>query len=236
MPRYRLLDFLRSCDDYDYHNDKMFVERLCALSKCRTDPLWKKGYESCYLFLALNRKYQFKRFLEFGTGRGTTSFLMAKQNSIEAVTTVDIIGFQHQRQTWCDYNVCVASNQDIYNKCIRELGPINTPINFVHGDSTTVDMNKLSQNGPYDLVYIDGSHDYGPVKKDWETAQRLIADDAIVVFDDYDPKYGVYHAINDIFKLEDITIVSLNGHIYGPDEEPESCGHVIWAGGKYGAK
>ena len=32
---------------------------------------------------------------------------------------------------------------------------------------------------------------------------------------------------------EDCILVSVNGHIYGQDAEPDDCGHIIWAQGKY---
>jgi predicted O-methyltransferase YrrM len=234
VSKYSLIDFgnkLRySQDDYKKFEDKIL--QLCAFTKCRLDPNFNPGYESCYLFLALQQHFGFKRFLEFGTGRGTTSFLMASLPCIKHVTTIDILAYEQARHTWCDYKSCLMSNKDIHEKCEEYLGTPTASILHICDDSKNLKSHRIP-GGPFDLVYIDGSHDYGPVKYDFAIAKELLADDALVVFDDYDPKYGVYHAINELMADEDCILVSVNGHLYGTDKESENCGHIIWAKGKY---
>jgi len=232
--KYSLLDFGKklgySKNTYDVIEHK--VLKLCAFTKCREDPNFNPGYESCYLFLALQEKFEFKRFLEFGTGRGTTSFLMASQEGIEHVTTIDIVAHEQMKATWCDYKRCVMSNAQIHDRCVEHLGEPVAPIERVCTDSISLKSYGVP-GGPFDLVYIDGSHDYGPVKNDFAIAKELLADDAVVVFDDYDPQFGVYHAINELMTDEDCILVSVNGHLYGTNKEAEGCGHIIWAKGKY---
>jgi len=230
---YKLLDFLEKFDCLEMY--KTFREQtltLCGLTKCRIDPNHKQGYESCFLFLALQQNFAFKRFLEFGTGRGTTSFLMACCHNIERVVTLDIVPHNLRRATWCDYQRVIMSNAEIHDKCVEAIGEPRAPIERICANSTSLTPSRI-KGGPFDLVYIDGSHDYGPVKSDFELTKALLADDAVVIFDDYDPRYGVHQAVNEIMADEDCLLVSVNGHIYGPEQEPDECGHIIWARGKY---
>jgi predicted O-methyltransferase YrrM len=182
--------------------------------------------------MALQQVFNFKRFLEFGTGRGATSFLMAHQPMMEHVVTIDIVPHEQRRATWCDYKRVIMSNAEIHDKCVEALGEPKASIERWCIDTTTLSPNRI-KSGPFDLVYIDGSHDYGPVKNDFEIAKALLAPDAVVVFDDYDPRYGVHKAINEIMADEDCILVSVNGHVWGPEKEPDECGHIIWVKGKY---
>ena len=214
---------------------KKFEEQtleLCAYTKCRADPMWQIGFESCYLFMALQQNFRFKRFLEFGTGRGTTSFLMAHQPGIDHVLTFDIVPHELRRATWCDYKRVIMSNAEIHARCVEGLGEPPVSIQRICTDTRVVKASKI-KTGPFDIVYIDGSHDYEPVKSDFALAKALLADDAIVVFDDYDPRYGVHQAVNELMADENCILVSLNGHLYGDEKEPNECGHIIWAKGKY---
>jgi predicted O-methyltransferase YrrM len=83
--------------------------------------------------------------------------------------------------------------------------------------------------GGYDLIYIDGSHDFMPVVKDFKNAVELISPTGWIIFDDY--KYslpGVRQAIDTFVRPKyNIEIVSLCGHVYGPTPEPDEEGHVI---------
>ena len=71
------------------------------------------------------------------------------------------------------------------------------------GDSSA-NMNKQPDKY-YDLIYIDGAHDYDGVKRDTESCLRTIKDDGILVYNDYTPfdpiaglPYGVMQAVNDL--------------------------------------
>jgi hypothetical protein len=69
------------------------------------------------------------------------------------------------------------------------------------GDSSTC-MNRQPEKY-YDLIYIDGAHDYEGVRKDTDACLRTIKDDGVLVFNDYTPydpiasmPYGVMHVVN----------------------------------------
>jgi predicted O-methyltransferase YrrM len=56
----------------------------------------------------------------------------------------------------------------------------------------------LRQRGcQYDLIFVDGGHDYEAVSGDWRLCQDLVAPGGVVVFDDF-PNWGVAGAVAEI--------------------------------------
>jgi predicted O-methyltransferase YrrM len=229
MKRYKLQEFLSKLG-YEYSKDENYVRALCAMTKCRTSVTHNIGYESCFLFLALCEAFKPRKFLEFGTGRGTTSFLVGQRPTTEHVLTIDIVHPDTIRNTWFDYKTVCMSNNQIHTRLVDRLQGTNCPIERVCGDSVNLTLQNFNHN--YDLVYIDGSHDYFPVKKDIELAKQVVAEDSIIVLDDYHPNYGVIHAVHEMLPNDELILVEVNGHIFGPPAE-EGTGHIIWPRGKY---
>jgi Methyltransferase domain len=65
-------------------------------------------------------------------------------------------------------------------------------------------------NKSFDLIYIDGDHSYAGVKQDTNLAKIKLADDGIIVFNDYilydyvnGVTYGVVRAVNELIVNED---------------------------------
>ncbi len=68
----------------------------------------------------------------------------------------------------------------------------------------------------FDLIYIDGAHDYDGVKGDAERAVKKVTETGILVFNDYtmyDPflaaPYGVMHAVNELVVSSDWKVIAL---------------------------
>jgi hypothetical protein len=60
----------------------------------------------------------------------------------------------------------------------------------IHHNSLTYDFSQL--NKKFDLIFIDGDHSYGAVKKDTENAFKLLKDsNSIIVWHDYGRSYNV---------------------------------------------
>ena len=56
----------------------------------------------------------------------------------------------------------------------------------------------------FDFVYVDGAHDYDPVKKDIEQLKRVVQSGGVIMFDDYtnydvygNEPFGVMQAVNE---------------------------------------
>jgi predicted O-methyltransferase YrrM len=62
----------------------------------------------------------------------------------------------------------------------------------------------------FDLIYIDGDHSYEGVKQDADVAKAKLADNGIIVFNDYiqfdylaGVRYGVVRAVNELLINDD---------------------------------
>jgi hypothetical protein len=69
------------------------------------------------------------------------------------------------------------------------------------GDSST---NLKKSRVKYDMIYIDGDHSYQGVKHDADVAVNCLADDGVLIFNDYTMmdlsgyKYGIVPVVNDL--------------------------------------
>jgi len=63
-------------------------------------------------------------------------------------------------------------------------------------------------DGLFDLVFVDGMHDYEQVKLDIQLSWRLIKDDGLFVFHDHNLS-NVYRAIIEIFDPDKISSVEI---------------------------
>jgi hypothetical protein len=71
---------------------------------------------------------------------------------------------------------------DIFNKF--DL-PFNINKNILIGDSTTEEVkSKIRDTGTYDLIYIDGCHDYDCVVSDINLMKEISVKGSYIVFDD----------------------------------------------------
>jgi hypothetical protein len=130
---------------------------------------FRPNYERGILQYYLTKKFNYKKVLEIGFGRGYSTFCIAKSmcdNKIQGeITTVD-----------------PNLNEDFLNQ-LYKIFPNEwfEKINFVK--STAEDFYKTSQEKNFDFIYIDGDHRYEAVKKDWEYAKERF--DQHLLFDDY---------------------------------------------------
>jgi hypothetical protein len=71
-------------------------------------------------------------------------------------------------------------------------------------------------NKSFDLIYIDGDHSYDGVKKDIEIAKNKVADNGVLIFNDYlafspweGVVYGVMRAVNELIVRDDWVVTAL---------------------------
>jgi predicted O-methyltransferase YrrM len=130
---------------------------------------FRPNYERGILQYYLLKKFEFKKVLEIGFGRGYSTFCMAK--------------------AMCDLNIpgeVTTVDPNFDEKFLNQLYQIFPKqwfekINFVN--STAEEYYKNNSDQRFDLIYIDGDHRYEAVKKDWEYAKDRF--DKYVLFDDY---------------------------------------------------
>jgi len=161
----RLFDIFK----FSYHG---YIERILQIGDMTAirklhGKLYRRNYERGLLVSAIAKTYNCKNFLEFGTGRGFTTACVLEINPNICVTTIDNDHSQKARVF------------------LNEL-KINTDnVNFINSSSKTI-ADKLTNN--FDLVFIDGGHDYKTIKSDFRiAAQKCI--NGIIVFDDFRKKH-----------------------------------------------
>ncbi len=124
------------------------------------------------LLRALAQRYNVENYFEIGTWRGESVANMAQV--VRQCTTLnlpkeDIINLTH--------NELYANLHSFFSKDLDNVQQL-------YGNSLTYDFSRLY--GQYDMVFVDGDHHYDSVKKDTETAFKLLRDDnSIIVWHDY---------------------------------------------------
>ena len=120
--------------------------------------------------LWLLRSRHARSFFEVGTWYGFTTLLVWLYGGIQRARTIDLC--KGYAGSGSDYHGEMKPAD--YGCYFRRL----TPVDFVVGDSQT-----YSAPDRFDVVYIDGAHDYPHVRGDHELARRLGA--RLIVFHDY---------------------------------------------------
>lgn len=159
------------------HSDKYNIEKSLEIKS------WNELREMSFL-------YMFDRlritempnvsYLEVGTFEGASAFWVYENTAESNILTVDI----YEQKTF-------LANKRI---CEEEFGMISQVI----GDSINVLPELVSEKQKFRVIYIDANHDYENVLSDLKNAEKLLADNGVIIIDDYSEKYwpGVVKAVN----------------------------------------
>lgn len=124
------------------------------------------------LLRALAKRYEVRNYFEIGTWRGESVANLA--NVAEHCVTFNLPK---------EDIVKLTGNQqyaDLHGFFSRD----SSNVEQLYGDSQTFDF--AAHFGKYDMVFIDGDHHYDSVRKDTETAFKLIKNErSIIVWHDY---------------------------------------------------
>ena len=146
--------------------------------------LSKKDYEALTYLI---KKYNIKSIFEIGTWEGATTLFLYNQSNVKKVKTIDIYD---EMEIAYNNRSHPLQPKEFYGKYIKDT---NVEIQFC--DSMTYKSKKGEQ---YDMVFIDGNHDYEYVKNDTELALKLKP--KIIVWHDYGG--GAIPVINYINELK----------------------------------
>ena len=135
------------------------------------------------MWLDILSEYKPKRLLEIGVYRGQVISLwslIAKHRNIDC-TIHAISPFSPAADDVSVY----LSDIDYYGDVIRNFNHFGLPLPHLHkGLSTDSAMRDVIKSDQWDLIYIDGSHDYEVVKRDFENCSKMLATDGLLVLDD----------------------------------------------------
>ena len=159
----------------DWYQDKFHNSRNCW-------PTMKSDHEA---LVFLTKIYNIESVFEFGTFEGYTTLLLWLQNSIKRIKTIDI-------NDKFETNYCNPShllrNKNFYGSFIK-----GTPVEMEFYDSMKYEVEEEEQ---YDMIFIDGNHDYEHVMNDTELALEM--NPKIIVWHDYGTADDVTNYINEL--------------------------------------
>lgn len=124
------------------------------------------------LLKALARKYQVHDYFEIGTWRGESA--------------ANVSSVVKQCITLClpDETLRQMNKADDYIKSHGFFSKDIENITHLRGDSQTFDFSPYYKK--FDMVFVDGDHHYESIKKDTETAFKLLKNDsALIIWHDY---------------------------------------------------
>ncbi|MCG7908073.1 MAG: class I SAM-dependent methyltransferase [Candidatus Thiodiazotropha taylori] len=135
---------------------------------------------------------------EFGTYMGATTLLFARNSSDSTeIITIDIdpnTTATQENISEADYlndgNANDEHLRDIFAKhgaiyINRAERHLREKVTQLYQDSTTIDPQQQNFLKRFQLIFIDGGHDFETVRSDTENALNMAADDAIIVWHDF---------------------------------------------------
>jgi predicted O-methyltransferase YrrM len=164
---------------------------------------WSLDLQELIHILCVAKYTNAKRILEIGTFDGFTALnLAANLNEGGEVCTLDLPP-DGQARLGPISNVC---DKEVVGSKFRGQ-PEETSIRQLWGDSTTADWKHFGS--PFDLILIDGCHDYRYVKSDSANAIEHVRPGGIVLWHDYGQFADVSRAVDELAR--DYAIVGILG-------------------------
>jgi len=131
----------------------------------------------------LFRKFAPREFCEIGVYRGQTVSLAALiQRDFEIAGKVTGISpFDGAGDSVSRYRPRIDYHTDVLANCAHFNLP---PPNLVRAYSTDPTALEVLRSRSWDCIYIDGNHDYGVARADWDHCAAVVRPGGIIVFDD----------------------------------------------------
>lgn len=131
----------------------------------------------------LIKRYQPSSFLEIGVYRGQTISLVSLLSKMEGLScsVTGISPFSPAGDSVSKYDKGLNYHTDTLSNFDRFGLPVPE---FLQAYSTDPEAVELIQSRTWDIIYIDGNHDYDIVKKDWAVCSEAVAVGGLVVLDD----------------------------------------------------
>lgn len=114
---------------------------------------------------------------------------------VDLFGSVDDTIFQREIRTPNKRPMTRAETMDLVREMLGE--EIAVRVTLLEGFSGDILRELARAELKFDLIFIDGGHSYEVARDDWEQSQHLLAEDGVIVFDDY-PNYGVGRVVREI--------------------------------------
>ncbi len=154
------------------------------------------------ILVTLAKLISSSELFEFGTYLGATSVLLAINTPEHAkVITVDLVPDNIAPKTQDDDESRIlhddVENDNYLRRMFAEKGSFyidqtdditKRKIHRIYHDSRTLNPLELGLSGRFDLIFIDGGHDYETVSIDTANALNMAKDDSVIIWHDYRSK------------------------------------------------
>jgi len=142
------------------------------------------------------------QYLEVGAYEGRSACFIAASYPLAELTVVD--------------NFVDNYNEGFEKRYLNNTAEYRDRITTIKGDSKDVLPRLLLKRQHYDVIYIDGAHDYETVKRDLEYCWKMLRPGGTLLMDDYNDtlrdnpfKFGVDQAVHEFFRDRvDFTVLS----------------------------
>jgi SAM-dependent methyltransferase len=135
------------------------------------------------MWFLLFREFHPKNFLEIGVFRGQTLSLAALLSHLNGAPceVCGISPFSSAGDAVSRYR----ENVDYYENTVQNFGHFKLPApQLIRAFSTDPEAARFIVSKEWDVIYIDGNHDYEIARKDWEICSRYVRPGGIIVLDD----------------------------------------------------
>lgn len=131
----------------------------------------------------LLQEFKPRNFLEIGVFRGQVISLVALWNRIHGLPC-DVHGISPFSGAG-DSSSTYRQNFDYYQDTLQNFDYFHLPHpNLVRAYSTDPEAVALIRSRQWEMIYIDGNHDYEIVLKDWDECSRSVKSGGVIVLDD----------------------------------------------------
>lgn len=143
-------------------------------------------YEAKYIYEALEELPDKGRLLELGTGQGHSTYIFSQAKPDWTIYTVDAYGASGTPPLMFGGETMTFDGRGVWEtgSFIRSRGTGNV-IQIVGS------FDDLPWELPIDVLFIDGSHWYPDVKKDWEKFSPFLTEKGLAIMHDYNYNWGV---------------------------------------------
>ena len=135
------------------------------------------------MWFMLFREFKPKSFLEIGVFRGQVISLVTLNSMLQnfGCEVYGISPFTSAGDSVSTYPLSVEYHEDT----LRNYDHFGLPHpTLLRAYSTDAEALRLIGSKAWDMIYIDGNHDYEAVKQDWESCFRSLKTNGIIVLDD----------------------------------------------------
>ena len=114
------------------------------------------------------------KYLEIGSFEGRSAVFVGELNNVKEMTCVDTFEGSDEHNN-INFDL-------VYKNCSENLEKLNKPYNLIKDTSHNFFQ---KNNKKFNVIYIDGSHFYDDVKKDFINSMNYLDDGGILICDDF---------------------------------------------------